>query len=116
MKTRKHESDPTGKDAHEPGAKLDAGKNRLGLVLGGFAMALEQVGFVGTYGAEKYTEHGWLSVQDGVERYTDAMLRHYLEECKGNKFDDDTMLLHAAHLAWNALARLELMLRANELV
>lgn len=35
------EHDPTGRSAHEPGAKLDAGKPRCGLVLGGFSRALE---------------------------------------------------------------------------
>ena len=35
--------------------KNDAGKNRLGLVLGGFAGALEAVGLVGTYGTTIFT-------------------------------------------------------------
>ena len=34
------ERDPHGKSQHEAGAKLDDGKNRLGLVLNGFAHAL----------------------------------------------------------------------------
>ena len=37
--------------------KNDAGKNRLGLVLGGFADALEDVGLVGTYGASIYSDN-----------------------------------------------------------
>lgn len=106
-----HEHDPHGTPANVPGAKLDAGKLRAGLVLGDFAHALEQVSQVGTFGARKYTDRGWLSVPQGVQRYTDAMLRHWLAEHTGAPFDDQTGLLHAAHLAWNALARLELMLR-----
>ena len=105
------ESDPTGKSAHEPGAKLDQGKNRLGLVINGFSRALQAVGEVGTYGANKYTDNGWMEVQDGVNRYTDAMYRHLLKEAAGEQKDPDTDLLHAAHAAWNALARLDLMLR-----
>lgn len=108
------ELDPTGKSAHEPGAKLDAGKPRLSLVLGGFPRALVEVAKVGTYGAVKYTEDGWMSVPDGVKRYTDAMLRHQFAEWVGEANDKDTGLAHAAHLAWNALARLELMLREQE--
>lgn len=108
------ELDPTGKDPHAPGAKLDAGKNRLGLVLGGFALALEQVGRVGTYGAQKYTADGWVSVPNGIERYTDAMYRHMLREAAGEAVDRDTGLLHAAHAAWNALARLDLAIRATK--
>jgi hypothetical protein len=50
------ETDPNGLDPHEPGAKLDAGKIRPQLVLGGFSRALEEVVKVGTYGANKYTE------------------------------------------------------------
>jgi hypothetical protein len=98
-------------DQHVPGAKLDAGKPRLDLVLGAFANALLAVGAVGTFGAAKYTDNGWLEVPDGIERYTDAMLRHYLKEKAHGYIDDESGLLHAAHLAWNALARLELMLR-----
>lgn len=105
------EQDPTGKDPHTPGAKLDAGKNRLSLVFGGFALALEEVGRVGTYGAEKYTDHGWATVPNGVERYSDAMYRHLLAEAIGEEVDDASQLLHAAHAAWNALARLELLVR-----
>ena len=107
------ESDPTGKDPHTPGAKLDHGKNRLGLVFGGFPLALAQVGRVATYGAHKYTAHGWEEVPNGAERYTDAMYRHLLAEAQGEAADADTGLLHAAHAAWNALARLELALRTQ---
>lgn len=108
------ESDPNGKNAHETGSKLDAGKNRLGLVLLSFSRALKEVGEVGTYGANKYTPNGWIDVPNGVERYTDAMLRHLLAEHSGEAFDKDTDILHAAHTAWNALARLDLMLREKE--
>lgn len=105
------ESDPNGKDQHEPGAKLDNGKNRLGLVLLGFPNALVEVGKVGTYGANKYTDNGWKHVHDGQRRYTDAMLRHLLSEASGELRDPESKLLHAAQTAWNALARLELMLK-----
>jgi hypothetical protein len=114
--TMTQEQDPTGRDAHAPGAKLDAGKNRLGLVLGGFTRALQEVGKVGTFGAAKYTDNGWLSVPNGQARYTDAMFRHLLKEAEGEANDPDSKLKHAAHAAWNALARLELALieEANE--
>lgn len=66
------ESDPNGKSQHEPGSKMDAGKNRLGLVFNGFSHALQAVGAVGTFGANKYTEEGWKAVPGAKERYTDA--------------------------------------------
>jgi hypothetical protein len=94
---------------HTPGAKLDRGKPRTGLVLGGFANALIEVAKVGTFGAEKYTDNGWKVVPNGYARYTDALFRHLLDE---QLHDDESGLLHDAHAAWNALARLELRLKA----
>lgn len=108
-----HEHDPSGLAPHTPGAKMDAGKNRLGMVIGGFSRALEQVGRVGTFGAEKYSPNGWAHVDNGVDRYTDAMYRHLLAESAQLR-DEQTGLMHAAHAAWNALARLDLMLRDME--
>ena len=105
------EKDPNGIEQHQPGAKLDEGKLLAGLVMGDFANALNAVIEIGTFGANKYTKHGWLSVPNGFERYTDAMQRHYLKEQIEGLYDNDSHLLHAAHLAWNALARLELLIR-----
>lgn len=109
-----HEFDPTGRDAHAPGAKLDADKPRPDLVLGAFARALIEVSKVGTYGANKYSENGWITVPNGIARYGDAMMRHYFYEKMGQECDPDTDLLHASHAAWNALARLDLILRKRE--
>lgn len=110
------ELDPSGLSPHAPGAKLDAGKNRVGLVLGGFPRALLAVSRIGTFGAGKYTDNGWVSVENGQARYTDAMLRHHLWEATGELRDADSGLLHAAHRAWNALAVLELQLQRMEWV
>lgn len=104
------ESDPHGKDPHQPGAKLDAGKARMSLVFMDMNLALERVAAVATYGANKYTKGGWLQVPNGVERYTDAMFRHLLKE-PHEALDPDTGIEHAAHAAWGALARLQLMLQ-----
>jgi len=103
------ETDPLGIPQHEPGAKLDDGKIMADLLLD-FSLALEQVAKVGTYGAKKYSRGGWLKVPNGIERYTAAMMRHILKE-KHEEYDPDTELLHASHTAWNALSRLELILR-----
>lgn len=108
------EIDPNGLDQHEHGAKLDSGKNRLGLVLLAFSNALQEVGVVGTFGAKKYTDNGWLTVQDGKIRYTDAMLRHLLQEKTEGKIDKETGLRHSAQVAWNALARLQLQLMEED--
>ena len=103
-----------GKEQHESGAKLDFGKVRVSLVLLGFARALEEVSKVGTFGAKKYTDNGWVEVPNGEQRYTDALFRHILQEARGEDIDSESSLPHAAHAAWNALARLDLMLRDKE--
>ena len=108
------EQDPTGKDAHEPGAKLDAGKPELVLLLEGFPRALWAVGEIATFGAKKYTANGWLEVEDAQRRYASAELRHILKQHMGEEIDPDSQLLHAAHHAWGALAQLELLLREQE--
>ena len=108
------ETDPTGRKPGDPGAKLDAGKPRLGLVFMGFARALDEVGKVGTFGANEYLDDGWMDVPDGRRRYTDAMFRHFIREAIGEECDRKSGLKHAAHAAWNALARLDLELRMKE--
>lgn len=104
------ELDPGGLSPKEPGAKLDAGKPRAGLVLLGFAEALAEVIEVGTYGANKYSPDGWQKVPDGEARYTDAMLRHLLAE-QHSEIDEETGLMHSAQVAWNALARLHFQIK-----
>lgn len=79
-----------------------------------FPRAIETVAAVSTFGASKYAWNGWQSVADGFNRYSDAMVRHQLAEGKGEILDPDSRLLHAGHIAWNALARLELLLRERE--
>ena len=59
------EADPNGRHPNEAGAKLDAGKNRLGLVLCGFARALQEVGKVGTL-ARGFTRRGVITNSSSV--------------------------------------------------
>lgn len=88
---------------------MDAGKVMAG-VIADFGLALLAVSEVGTHGVKKYSRGGWEQVPDGRQRYEDAMWRHLLKE-KTELFDMDSGLLHEAHTAWCALARLELKLR-----
>lgn len=108
------ERDPNGMGLHEPGAKADAGKLRPSLIFRDMARALEKVVEIGTAGAAKYTDGGWLQVPKAGERYEDADLRHMLKRFKGEDLDSDSHSLHLAHEAWNALAKLELHLRELE--
>ena len=82
-----------------------------------FPRALEQVAHLSQVGANKYTWSGWEEVPDGIDRYSDAMGRHLLDEMTKGMYDDapnGTGLLHAVCVAWNAMARLELILRELE--
>lgn len=108
------ETDPNGKNPHEPGAKLDQGKLLPDLVLGDFSNALEEVTRIGTFGAKKYTDHGWLSVPNGKKRYSEAMMRHWLKMKKGETHCSDSGEMHLSHFAWNVLAVLELTVREAE--
>jgi hypothetical protein len=109
------EADPYGKSSKEPGAKLDAGKPAIyqGL-LAYFPRACEQVAAVSTFGAAKYSWKGWESVPSGFERYSDALVRHLIREGSGELKDPDSEFHHASHVAWNALARLELLLKETK--
>lgn len=95
--------------------KYDGGKVCLyrGLI-DYFPRAITAVAEISTFGASKYAWKGWEGVEDGVARYSDAMVRHLAKEATGEMVDPDSGLLHASHAAWGALARLELMLRENE--
>lgn len=109
------ETDPTGRNPHQPGAKLDAGKPCCFRgAIDYFPRAIRSVAEVSTFGASKYAWKGWESVPEGFERYSDALVRHLLAEGTGESVDRDSGLLHAAHAAWNSLARLEIKLREKE--
>lgn len=112
---KKFESDPNGLNSKEPGSKLDAGKAAIyqGL-LAYFPRACESVAAVSTFGAAKYSWKGWESVPNGFERYSDALVRHLAREGAGEIKDGDSKFHHASHVAWNALARLELLLKETK--
>ena len=100
---------------HLPGMKYDEGKPNLSLVFGGFNKALLDVGYIGTFGARKYTPNGWKDVENLYERYSSALLRHMFAAMSSRVkdiYDNETGRLHLAHVAWNALALTEHMLKS----
>lgn len=107
------EQDPNGINQHSPGAKLDSGKCKAGILLD-FSRALKAVADVGTFGANKYSRGGWQSVENAKERYTDSLARHLLEMNIGDGKDSETGMPHIWHAAWNILAIIELEERAND--
>lgn len=112
----KGEKDPNGIASGVAGAKLDAGKISVTRgCLHYFPLALMAVAELSCIGAKKYSWKGWESVSDGINRYGDAMGRHELRIAGDyTRRDSDTGVLEASAVAWNALARLELILRETE--
>lgn len=100
------------------GKKYDAGKvPALRGCLAYFSKALLAVAEISLFGANKYDnltyEPNWSKVDNGLGRYGDALVRHILKEQTEGLYDYESELLHAAHAAWNALARLEFLLGEN---
>lgn len=91
------------------GIKYDDGKPRLGEMIIDFKEPLTELCKVWEYGANKYSKSNWKEVENGFERYTNAMIRHLLAE-EDTLCDKESELLHAAHIAFNALARLYFLL------
>ncbi len=112
------ESDPHGIASGEPGAKLDAGKAPIMQgVIQYFPRALREIALLSLYGAEKYAWKGWEEVLDGINRYGNAMGRHMLDAATDGMYDDGpggSGALHDTAIAWNALAKLEMVLRELE--
>lgn len=93
----------------DKGNKFDKDKPISGIIQD-FGLALLEVSALATKGAKKYARGSWLHVENGQQRYTDALCRHLLQEGT-QKVDEEMELGHDVAVAWNALARLELRLR-----
>ena len=97
------------------GLKFDTGKPRVGLIFDDFADAIVAVAEVGTFGANKYSPGNWKYVDDGTNRYRDALGRHLMAYMKDpDSVDPESGKLHLAHAAWNAMAILQLYLDQPE--
>lgn len=75
-----------------------------------FPRAASLVASVSDFGAKKYARDGWRHVDNGFNRYSDAMVRHLLAEATGEIYDTDSGLFTIGHTCWNSLARTELWL------
>ena len=81
-------------------------------VLHYFPLALNNVAELSAFGAKKYDWNNWEGLPDARQRYTDALGRHLLAEAKDPYArDPESKVYEATAVAWNALARLELLLR-----
>lgn len=96
------------------GKKYDGGKPMVGTLCRVFPRALLAVGQCIEFGTHKYPKpDNWKLVEEAFTRYQDSMMRHYLKHQAGEVMDSETKLPHLSHMAWNALAILELYLMDN---
>lgn len=93
------------------GKKYDTGKSMAGALCRVFPRALLAIGKCIEFGTHKYPNPlNWRLVDKAFERYQDSLMRHYLKFLSGEERDKETDLVHLSHMAWNALAILELYL------
>lgn len=114
-KTTLEESSPHGIPLGAPGCKLSAGKPKLSFAIDGFPMALKAVSAVGQFGHEEkgYGLNSWKTVADGETEYHEARYRHQTDIARGEYRDAQSRYPHLFHVAWNALAELELHIQNN---
>jgi hypothetical protein len=112
------ELDPQGLNPKQAGAKLDSGKvDTLRGAIQYFPRALSAVAHVSELGAKKYSWMGWRTVPDGIRRYGAALARHLIYEHDARDTGAGGLgpdVLHAAQVAWNSLARLELIIQEED--
>lgn len=94
------DSNPT-----ERGLKFDADKLRYDLIP---AYWFERIADITTYGAKKYSANNWKLVENGIDRYYAAAIRHLIAYKSGEYIDEESGRTHLAHAAWNCLALITL--------
>lgn len=82
------------------GLRYNQGKIRYDLLE---PYAIEQLAKVFSKGAEKYAPNNWLKGMSW-SNITASLKRHLAAYEQGEDYDNETQLLHLAHVAWNALA------------
>lgn len=83
-----------------PTSKFTEGKVPMNLVLDYFPHALEELGRVCDFGAQKYGAYTYKEVP--VDKYIAALMRHLIASRKNTR-DGESDLLHWSHVAWNAM-------------
>lgn len=92
------------------GIKYDTDKPLLADMLLDFKEPLMELCKVWEFGKNKYGKSNWKQLDNGRERYTNALVRHLMVEVD-KLTDDETEIYHAAHIAFNALARLYFIMK-----
>jgi 5'(3')-deoxyribonucleotidase len=84
----------------EIGLRFNSGKIRYDLLE---PFAIEKLAEVFTKGAKKYAPNNWLLGLPWMSTVA-SLERHLAKFKQGVDFDEETNLLHIAHVAWNAMA------------
>lgn len=82
------------------GVKLDNEKPKLADMLFCFQEVLPELCKIYEFGTNKYGVGNWKKVEDGENRFKNALIRHFLSN---KKYDYETGVLETAHVAYNAL-------------
>jgi hypothetical protein len=74
--------------------------------------ALDEVVKRFTHGAAKYAPGNWKTVDNAVDRYSSALMRHYSAYRQGEREDPEAPgMTHIGAVAWNALVLVWFALR-----
>jgi hypothetical protein len=105
-----HLSMPKKKDVPQVGIKFDSEKPDYSLLP---PHALDELVKVLTMGKVKYSRENWRLLEDGENRYFAAAQRHLWALRKGETYDPESGLHHAAHAAACVLFLIELQAVQN---
>lgn len=83
------------------GLKYDGGKLRWDLLP---LDVVEKLVEIYEFGANKYGENNWRTIENGYRRCRAALFRHLTAYDKGEQADPESGKSHLAHAAWNALS------------
>ena len=65
------------------------------------------------FGANKYEENSWRTIENGYKRCRAALFRHLTAYDKGERVDPESGKSHLAHAAWNALSMVYFAEKSN---
>ena len=84
----------------QKGLKYDDGKDRWDLLP---LYPISQIVKVLTFGAKKYSDNSWQQVENGIDRYYSALMRHIFAWRSGEKNDSESGMPHLSHALTNLM-------------
>lgn len=80
--------------------KFDTDKPRMSLVP---FKQIEKIAKVLTFGASKYKDNSWQTLDNAEDRYFSATMRHLAAYQQGEELDEESGMSHLAHAATNLI-------------